>query len=394
MKILMILDHEFPPDERVEKEAVSLIQSDHEVHIATFSRSRTFVSIEKYKEIILHRKYISRFLIKSSAAILVLPFYFLYWKKYLVELLNSEHFDAIHIHDLPLCKLGYLFKKRYNLLMVCDQHEYYSNWIVKTAHYNTLQGKIIKFLSPWKYYEKKYLSKADKVITVEEPLQKLYIDKVGIKPDKVFCLPNTPLQSTFNVENINTNITFRYKELFTILYVGGMDILRGIDVAIKSIKYLKDQIPNVKLLLIGKESKYLNLRSIIENENVSKFVEMVPFQDISVLPSYIASANICFFTPRTNRSEIHHTIATKIYQYIAMGKPVIVSNVKMMAEFVINNKLGFVINDNDSEEFSRKVITVFNDPALSEEFRENALKVSKQFFWEQTVLPLIDFYSG
>ncbi len=389
----MVLDHEFPPDERVEKEALSLIQAGHEVHIATYSRSHAYKSIEKYKKIIIHRKYISPFIYKSSAAILVLPFYFHYWKKYLADLLNLEHFDAIHIHDLPLCKLGYIFKKRYNLLMICDQHEYYSNWIVKTAHYNTISGKLIKLLSPWKSYEKKYLSKADAVITVEEPLKEIYITKVGIKPDKIFCVSNTPLQSLFNQANVKVDITDMYSDFFTILYVGGMDILRGIDVAIKSLKYLKDKIPNVKLLLIGNESKYFDMRSLIEKEDVSKLVEFVPFQDISMLPSYISAADICFFTPQTNRTEIHHTIATKIYQYIAMGRPVIVSNAKMMAEFIEKNKLGFVINEKDENEFAEKVLMIANEPTLSIKFRKNALDISNQFFWEQTVLPLIDFYN-
>jgi len=38
MKILMVLEGEFPPDNRVEKEAVSLIEAGHEVHIACYSK--------------------------------------------------------------------------------------------------------------------------------------------------------------------------------------------------------------------------------------------------------------------------------------------------------------------------------------------------------------------
>lgn len=37
MKILMLLDTEFPPDIRVENEAQSLIDAGHEVHILSYN---------------------------------------------------------------------------------------------------------------------------------------------------------------------------------------------------------------------------------------------------------------------------------------------------------------------------------------------------------------------
>ena len=389
----MVLESEFPPDDRVEKEAVSLIQAGHEVHLACYSRKGNFIFSEKYNGISIHRKFISNFLYKTGAANLVLPFYYLFWKKFLTSLNNSENFDAIHIHDLPLAKLGYFFKKEDGMLMVCDQHEYYSNWIVDTAHYNTFIGKVVKFLSPWKKYEKKYLQKADLVTTVEEPLRKIYIEEVGVSEDRVLIVPNTPLKSVFNHENIKKKIIDLYKDHFIILYIGGMDILRGIDTAIKAMPELVGKIPSVKLLLIGSKSKYFDLEKIARENNVSEHVEFIDFQPVSLLPSYINASDICFFTPKTTRDEIHKTIATKIYQYVAMGKPVIVSKARMMKEFVEKNQIGFAINENNPEEFSRVILKIYEDEALSEQLCANAIKTSELFTWESTTKPLIDFYN-
>lgn len=81
--------------------------------------------------------------------------------------------DVIHIHDLPLTNIGVKMKRKYEIKLVCDQHEYYSNLIVQTTH----------------------LNKADLVITVEEPLQKEYINKVRVKKEHIITLPNTPERS-------------------------------------------------------------------------------------------------------------------------------------------------------------------------------------------------------
>ena len=54
--------------------------------------------------------------------------------------------------------------------------------------------------------------------------------------------------------------------------------------------------------------------------------------------------------------EINNTIATKIYQYAAMGKPVIVSEARLMKEFVEANKLGFSVHFGNVEEFCQSIL--------------------------------------
>ncbi len=73
----MILENDFPPDDRVEKEALSLIHAGHEVHIACLSRTRKLF-IEDYKSIIIYKYEINQLLYKLSAALIVLPFYFIF----------------------------------------------------------------------------------------------------------------------------------------------------------------------------------------------------------------------------------------------------------------------------------------------------------------------------
>jgi len=192
MNILMVLEKEFPPDERVEKEAYSLSLAGNRIIIACYTLTDK-PRIEDFKYFKVIRKPISKLIYKSSAASLLLPFYFRFWKKYLVRIIEDEKINIIHIHDLPLTKTGYKLRNRYGLKLVCDQHEYYSNWIIHTAHYNTFIGKIIRRLSNWSKYEEKYLRTADLVITIEEPLRKVYIDKIKINPDKIIKIPNTPL---------------------------------------------------------------------------------------------------------------------------------------------------------------------------------------------------------
>ena len=59
MRILMLLEVDFPPDNRVEKEALSLIDAGHEVDIACYTFSDR-PGEENFKGIRLYRKHLRR----------------------------------------------------------------------------------------------------------------------------------------------------------------------------------------------------------------------------------------------------------------------------------------------------------------------------------------------
>ena len=389
MRILMILEVDFPPDDRVEKEALSLTEAGYIVDIACYTLSGK-PKFESHKGIGIFRKPINKFIYKSSAACLLLPFYFKFWKKFLTKLLKSDTYDVIHVHDLPLSKLAVQLSKKFGLKLVFDQHEYYSSWIVHTAHYRKGLGKIINYLSNWDKYEKKYLPQADIIITVEEPLRQNYIKKTGLDSEKIICVPNTPLERVFNPNNVDQEITNKYQGQYILFYAGGLDRLRGLEIPLKALPGLKSAIPNMKLILAGRLSKGFDLFGLIGELRIKDVIEYHPWIDSKKIPSYLAVTQIGFFTPPGNRDEIHNTIATKIYQYLSMNVPVIVSDVKLMKQFVLKHQIGLIANN--ETEFAERVIDLFKHPEKREELVANCRKYTTTYTWENTIKLLLEKY--
>jgi glycosyltransferase involved in cell wall biosynthesis len=389
MKILMVLTSYFPPDSRVEKEAISLVEEGHEVHVICYSKHNQN-NTEEFQSFAIHRINCSDFFInKLSALALIYPYYFGKWKKEIEKIYLQYQIEAIHVHDLPLSKVGYYFKKKFGCKLICDQHEFYSDWIKKTAHMNTAIGKIVNKLSNWGKYEKKYLELADLVITVAEPLRENYLKKYKIHKSRIITVPNTPARRIYNLNNVDTSITERYKTDFIIFYAGGIDILRGIDTAIIALKKIKKVIPNAKVLLCGKIVKPYNPLKTAKQYDLEDSVIFNGWINEVELPSYIAASDICFFTPPANREEINKTIATKIYQYAVMHKPMIVSDAKMMKEFVVNNNLGVAIKSGDSNGFAEAVIKIAGN---KNKYLPNNIKIDEELFWEKTVSVLKEEY--
>jgi glycosyltransferase involved in cell wall biosynthesis len=396
LKIGMILDRDFPPDDRPEKEAISLIQAGHEVNLLCYTATNKPLK-ETYKGIKITRFHLSEKVHKKlSAAYLALPLYRWLYTKQIKRFIIENNLDVLHIHDLPMTDIGHRFAQKYNLKIVCDQHEYWSNWIGKTYHYNTFLGKIVKFISDWKKYEYKNLISADLVITVSDRLRQLYIEDVGLDPQKIITVPNTPASSVFQVKNVDYKIVKKYDEHFMLFYAGAIDILRGLDLIVQAIALIKNDIPELKFVLAGRFARGCNLLELAESLDISTMVEYLGWLQVSQLPSYIAASKLCVYTPPADTSdEINNTIHTKLYQYVAMKKPIIISQAKMMRDFVIDNNLGFEIGEQNPGMLAKKILHIYqNYPEVIKVVQKQGQKLIDQgeIFWDQTVRELIEQY--
>lgn len=389
MKILMLLGNEYPTDNRVEKEIESLVNDGHIVHLACITRKGN-LPLEQINGFVVHRKAISKLMFKLGAAILILPFYNLFWKRFVNQLFKHEKYEAVHVHDLPLSKIGYYCKMKFGTLFVCDQHEYYSNWIVHTDFYNKGLGLLIKYLSNWKTYERKYLNRAELVITIEEPLRENYIKNVGVSPHKVILVPNTPTLEVFENGNVNQDIVKSFEHDWMIFYAGGIDRLRGLELVINALKSIKKSIPNVKFVIAGKVAKGFDLNKTISLAGAEDCVHYLGWINHDLIPSFIAASKVGVFTPPGNREEIHNTIATKIYQYAAMETPMIVSNIRLMKKFVEQHGIGMAVDD--SEMFVQSIVRLHTDAELYEQMCKNCIYVRENFVWNNTIKPLLAFY--
>ena len=393
MDILMILDSEFPPDDRVEKEALTLIRAGNNVSMICLNYGN-HKGHEVYMGLGIRRLSINKTLRnKIMATYLVLPFYRWFWKNAISKFIKENHVDVIHIHDLPLSDIAVRLRRTQKISVVCDQHEYYSNWIVNTAHYNTFTGKIVKSLSNWKKYEIRNLSHADIVITVEEPLKSIYISETGIKEDKIVVLPNTPLASVFDHTKRNSALAEKYRDKFVVFYAGHIDILRGLNTIIESLPLLRDRIPDLRFVFAGHYTeKYYDPLKYIDELGVTDLTEYLGFVPLEELPYLIAASNVCIHVPPAISREVNSSIATKIYQYLLMNKPIIVGQAKMMKEFVEGNRIGVSIKDSDPCDLAAKIEMLHSSPSLIAEFTDNCRKIAHKYCWEETSLPFVECY--
>ncbi len=312
----MVLDREFPPDIRVENEIDALVGAGHDVHIACYTRKNK-PALEITEKITIHRKSISSFIYKSSVASLTLPFYCRFWKRFLVHILQTQHFDVLHIHDLPLVGLGVRLKKLFNIKLVADLHENWPAFLDISKHSTTLTGRIVSPIFLWRRYEKKVLMHADAVVVVVEEARQRLAD-LGIDKQKIVVVSNT-----INLDELKP-LPPESKHTETILYyAGGINYHRGLQNVIRAI--YKSGNPRLKFMILGAGSYKDELVNMVEKLALTQQVIFCGYQPFTRVMEMLSESDYALI-PHLKTEHTDSTIPHKLFQYMYLQKPVIASN--------------------------------------------------------------------
>ena len=391
MRIGMILDKTFPPDPRVENEAISLIDKGHQVFLFCL-KYNSEMETETIKNITVCRYTSNKLEYKLSALVFTLPFYSVLMKKKIFHFLISNKIEVIHIHDIRIADAVFKANKKFNLPTVLDLHDNMPEIIKFYPHLNKFPGKNLISPKKWKREEEKLINKATNVITVSDEFINEVITRTKINREKIKLVPNTVLKSFYKNAILDSNIIEKYQNQFVILYLGDTALRRGLLTAIGSVSKLKDKISNLKLVIVGKSTTDYLLKQKTKELNVDDCVDFEGWQDVKLFPSYIQASSICI-SPLNRNVQHDVAYANKLFQYMSFSKPLLVSDATAQKNLINRTKSGLVHEEKNINDFSKKVIELYNDPKLRKLLGKNGKEfIENEFCWEKASKNLVDLY--
>lgn len=391
MRIGMILDKTFPPDPRVENEAVSLIKEGHSVFL--FCLKYTNIPKEEIKGIKVKRYQSNRLIYKLSALAYTVPFYTKIMQKKIAHFIKENKIEAIHIHDIRIAQAVFNANKKTNLPIVLDLHDNLPEVMQFYLHLQKFPGKYIISPKKWKKKEEEFIQKATKVITVSPEFVLEVIDRTKISKQKIALVPNTVLPSFYKSYTLEKTILKKFKDKYVLLYLGDTALRRGLLTPINSLLILQKQIPNIALVIVGKSTTDNVLKKRVNELQINHLVYFEGWQNIALFPSYINASNICI-SPLERSVQHDVAYANKIFQYMSFGKPLLVSNATAQKRIIEKANSGLVHQEKNTTDFTEKVITLHQNPILAKELGKNGENfIKKQYNWDITSKKLITLYS-
>jgi glycosyltransferase involved in cell wall biosynthesis len=389
MRIGMILDKTFPPDPRVQNEAIELIKSGHEVFL--FCLTYTDQDSEQIIDRIQVKRYKSNKLeYKLSALAYTVSLYSFLMKKKIAHFLKKYSIEAIHIHDMVIAEAVLVANKKIQLPVVLDLHENRPEIMKFYPHLKKFPHNILISTKRWRHKESEFIKKTDKVIVVTKEAKKEILRRIQKDSKDVIVVPNTVRTSFFY--GVSVVEEKRIKNVFNLLYIGDTGERRGLATVIKSLPFLKDKIEEIRLVIVGNINN--DLKKLAKELNVEEQVNFVGWQNEITFPDYIKNSAICLSPLHRN---LHHdtTHANKIFQYMSLGKPLLVSNATAQKNIVEKVNSGLVHEAKNVKDFTNKVLKLYRDELLRKELGQNGEAfVRNEFTWDKTSKELINLYNN
>ena len=388
--ILMVLDHVYPPDLRVENEVITLTDAGYRVTVLSIGPDSRPNEEEDGLARIVRAKIPAQLRNKMRGLAGSVPLLDLYLGRLVRALHKRTPFDAIHAHDLYLFGAAIKAGKRLGVPVVGDMHE---NWVEALKHYKwstTFPGKWVVNLDKWQQLEDQWTREVDHLIVVIEEMA-ARLESGGLLASHITTVPNTILMDEFEswpVERIAGLDEVRPR----LIYTGGMDGHRGLEDVIRAMPLIAKAHPSVELVLVGDGAVKQELQLLVETLGVGHLVLFTGWQEQKRVKSFMAACDIGII-PHKKTVHTYHTIPHKLFHYMFMELPCIVSDCKPLKRIVEQTDCGLVYTSGAPEELASRAISLIDSAEKRREMgRKGAEAVREKYNWRATAHGLLAVY--
>jgi glycosyltransferase involved in cell wall biosynthesis len=287
--------------------------------------------------------------------------------------------DIYQIHDPELLPFASKLKKK-GKKVIFDSHEFYGLQIEVKEYIPRILRKTIS--SIYKRYEAFICKRIDAVVAVCTINGKDYFEN---RTKKTVFLANMPdidvfFQGAQRIEEVGPK---------KVVYVGTMSESRGITNLIKSVGKTK-----AKLTLCGSfpsEEYFRRIREFKEYNKVD-YLGVVPRNEIVEIlnDSYIGISTLLHVG---QYSEID-TLPTKVYEYMALGLPIIISDTNYARKLIKEYEFGICVDPGSIDELADKIDYLIDNPHIAKKMGEVGKRLAREKFnWSIEEMKISNLYT-
>jgi len=228
------------------------------------------------------------------------------------------------------------------------------------------EGSVMAKLCFW--LDKRSLELADYVVVDTTPLIDKAVNTYGVDRKKFLRLP-----ASVNEEKLFPSDVGRYKEAFTLVYMGSYIPFHGVDRIVNAAKILEDKGVDVFFVMLGSGQTYKENTALAKKLGI-KNIEFISYVSMDELNYYYNAADVTLGTfSGSERSKVY--VTNKAYDSYAVGKPHLTVKNPALDELFTDNKDIFYMYEPTAEALADRVTEVKNDQGLCDEVANNALKI-------------------
>jgi len=212
------------------------------------------------------------------------------------------------------------------------------------------------------------------------------VNSYGANQDRVFVVrPGVDLATFRPLDRDEARRKIGYNDGPLLLYVGRLERLKGVDIAIRALALLRDRAhPDLRLLILGEdsregdESEKDRLEAIATELGVRDRVDFLGSVAHHELPWFYSAADACVMP---SYSESFGLVGLEAQ---ACGCPIVASDVPGLRSVVRDDVSGYLIDGHDPATYAERIGRLLADPQLAQQMGRHGSLLAQRFSWTRT----------
>jgi glycosyltransferase involved in cell wall biosynthesis len=294
--------------------------------------------------------------------------------------LKSHDIDAIYERYAFFTWVGTRLAKKNGIPIILEVNE--------VSGIQRVRGQVLVRVA--KNIEKKMFDAADGIVVVSDFLKKHISEDMGVDAGKIHVIPNAVDPKKFNPE-VNGEVTRKQLGLsdeIVLGFVGSFVSWSNLDSMLRVFAEVSRSHRRAHMLLVGDGLMRETMEKTVRDEGLTgnvTFTGNVKHEDV---PRYVAAMDVCII-PRSNE----YRSPVKLYEYMAMAKPVIAPRLEPIERVMKHNENGILFEQDDEESLKQAMMGLMEADGERAKLASAALEsVAGKYTWKANAERVVGIY--
>lgn len=291
-----------------------------------------------------------------------------------------RRYDLIYINNMPdVLVVSALLPKIFGAKVILDLHDPMPELMMTifAKDPNSKSVQLLKLLEKWS------MERADQILTPNIAFKRIFAAR-SCQEEKIVVIMNSPNGSIFPFRpacprpalNRNSN------RPFVVIYHGTLVERNGLDVAVEAFAHIRTKLPAAQLHIYGKATPFME--RVMQSARERGLQQSVLHLGEKPLEQIVDAIDACDVgvVPNHHNAFTDINMPTRIFEYLARGKPVIAPRTAGIQDYFDEHSLLF-FEAGDAEDLARKIEFVACHSEEAYRITERGQQVYKAHSWEQ-----------
>jgi glycosyltransferase involved in cell wall biosynthesis len=302
-----------------------------------------------------------------------------------------RRYDLVYVHNMPdILVLSSFVPKLLGAKVVLDLHDPMPE-LMMTIFNVSEDNRSVQLM---KRLEKWSIARVDLAVTVNLACKRIFSSR-SCCADKVAVVMNAPDGRIFPFREpaATAPATRVDTRPFVIMYHGSLVERNGLDVAIDALARVRESVPAAELHIFGRSTPFLDrMLESARNKGLQNFVHYLGSRHLEQLVTEIDKCDLGVIPNHRNAFTDINT-PTRVFEYLALGKPVIAPSTLGITDYFNKDSLLF-FEPGDAAGLAQQIVYAYFHPCEVLEIARKGQEVYREHTWDRERQTLLDRVSG